>query len=319
MIQLGQFLGRWQNLVGLGLVIFFFLIAIFAPVLAPRSENQQSASLYIIPDLKSGLPVPPGEVARLGTVPLGVQRKQIDVYQTVIWGTRSALKFGVLAAFLSTLLGVVIGASSAFANGRIDNLILRIMDAFLAFPVIAAVILFVQTLNLLLERFLSTNLSNPDEVISIVYLFQKIDPVMLALILFSWMPAARMTHGMVLISKEQEYAIAARAIGARTGRIVFRHLLPNSISPAIVMATIQVGGMVLLQAALNFIGIDAGSEWGAVLAIGRRWIMGIQGNPLTYWWVFMPVTVVLILFGIGWSLLGDGINDWLNPRINRTL
>ncbi len=317
MNKLGNFLKRWQNLVGLVLILFFCFIAVAAPAIAPRPENLREASIYVIPDLKSGLPVAPGDVAHLGTVPLGIQRKQIDVYQTVIWGTRSALKFGVLAAFFSTLLGVLIGASSAFAGGRIDQLIMRITDAFLAFPVIAAVILFVQTLNLLWELSMITDLGNPEVGFSLSSLFQEIDPVLSALILFSWMPAARMTHGMVLVAKEQEYVQAARAVGAKTGRVILRHLIPNSISPAIVMAATQVGGLVLLQAALDFIGINAGSEWGAVLAIGRRWIMGTQGNPLTYWWVFLPITASLVLFGIGWSLIGDGINDWLNPRINR--
>jgi len=124
---------------------------------------------------------------------------------------------------------------------------------------------------------------------------------------------------MVLQLKEQEFIVAAKAVGVSKSRLIFRHLLPNSISPAIVLATTQVGGMVLLQAALDFIGIGAGSEWGAALAVGRRWIMGSQGNPLTYWWVFLPITIVLILFGIGWSLLGDGINERLNPRIYRSL
>jgi peptide/nickel transport system permease protein len=316
--NIGRFLSRWQNVVGLGIVLAFCSIALAAPTLAPRSPELRTSTLFLVPDLKAGLPVPPGEIARLGTVPLGIQRKQIDVYQTLIWGIRSALKFGVITAFLSTLIGVLIGATSAFLGGWIGAIILRITDAFLAFPMIAAVILFVQTLNLLWELSLTSNAGNPSASISLVSLFEFIDPVLLAMILFSWMPVARMTNGMVLMNKNQEFVYAAKAMGARTGRVIFRHLLPNSITPAIVLATNQVGGMVLLQAALNFIGIDAGSEWGAVLAIGRRWILGSQGNPLIYWWVFLPITTALILFGIGWSLMGDGLNEWLNPRIKRT-
>lgn len=311
-------LTRWHSLLGLGLVFAFCLVAALAPIAAPQPGGHVSGELYIIPGLKSGLPVPPGELAPLGTVPLGIRRMQVDVYQTVIWGTRSALKFGFLAAFFSTILGVLIGASSAFSRGWVDQLVMRITDAFLAFPVIAAVILFVQTLNLLWERSLLTNQGSNPNTLLLENLFQVIDPVLLALVLFSWMPAARMIHSMVLQLREQEYVIAARSIGAGTARVIFRHLLPNAISPAIVMATVQVGGMVLLQAALDFIGIDAGSEWGALLAVGRRWIMGSQGNPLTYWWVYFPVTLVLVLFGVGWSLLGDAVNEWLNPRIHRS-
>jgi peptide/nickel transport system permease protein len=145
-------------------------------------------------------------------------------------------------------------------------------------------------------------------------MLQQIDPVMLAFVLFLWMPYARLTHTMVLQIKGAEFLEAARALGAGTVRMLLRHLLPNAISPAIVLAARDIGLVVILQASLTFIGLIGGSEWGTLLSIGRRWIIGVGGNPFTYWWAFIPGTLVLILFGVGWNLLGDGLNNWLNPR-----
>jgi len=327
MRKLRRLLSHWQNLIGLGLVLFFVGVALAAPILAPLGEKWENTRFFVIPDMKEYLPMPPGERAVLGTVALSVQGRQLDVYTTLIWGTRSALVFGVTAAFLTALIGTLIGAISAFLSGggvgessaagqMASHVILRVTDAFLAFPVIAAVVLFVQMVNFIKENaylYASDGLTFSSTGINL--LFERVDPVLLALILFSWMPYARMTHGMVLRIKEKEFVQASQALGAGPARVIFRHLIPNSITPAVVMATAQVGGMVLLQAALDFIGINAGSEWGSLLAIGRRWMLGLQGNPLEYWWVFLPITAALVLFGIGWNLLGDGINDWLNPRL----
>jgi len=328
MRKLRRLLTHWQNLIGLGLVLFFVGVALAAPILAPRGDAWENTRFFVIPEMKEYLPVPPGERAILGTVALGVQGRQLDVYYTLIWGTRSALIFGAAAALMTALIGTVIGALSAFLSGgsagesnatgqMASHVILRVTDAFLAFPVIAAVVLFVQMVNFLKENaYLYAADGVTFSATGINLLFEWVDPVLLALILFSWMPYARMMHGMVLRIKEKEYVQASRALGAGSGRVIFRHLIPNSITPVVVMATAQVGGMVLLQAALDFIGIEAGSEWGALLAIGRRWMLGLQGNPLEYWWVFLPITLALVLFGIGWNLLGDGINDWLNPHWN---
>ena len=315
MKDLGSFLKRWQNLVGLGIVCFFVVAAAAAPLIAPMYPEWRPGSLFLIPDLKAGLPIPPSDVARLGTIAIGVQGRQIDVYTTLVWGTRSALRFGVVATLFTTLIGLLIGALSAFLGGWVNKILMRITDAFLAFPVIAGVILFVQMINLLWYMSYTPAGDGIGDQTLLQIIFESIDPVLLAMVLFSWMPTARMTQGMVMITKDKEFVQAAKALGAGSWRVIFKHLIPNSIAPAIVLATSQVGGMVLLQAALDFIGIDAGSEWGAVLAIGRRWMLGLQGNPLVYWWVFLPITAALVVFGIGWNLVGDAVNDWLNPRI----
>ena len=146
------------------------------------------------------------------------------------------------------------------------------------------------------------------------YFFSFVNPVWLALVLFSWMPTARLVNSLVMTVRNVDYVIAARATGVRWLRILVRHILPNTIAPIIVLTTANIGGMVLIQATLTFIGMGGESAWGGILAQGRHWIIGSGGNPLMYWWVFVPITLALVVFGIAWNLLGDGLNDWLNPR-----
>lgn len=314
-----KFLKHWQNLLGLGLVACFVFLAIAAPYLSPIERGKEYEGFLIVPTLKGGLPFSPRPEAPLGTVAIGVGSRQLDVFYTLVWGTRSALRFGLAAAFFTALIGILVGAISAFVGGWVKGLMMRTTDAFLAFPIIAGVVFFLQLLNL--SKAYSTTQGipmsiGPPPANPLVVFLEWIDPVLLALILFSWMPYARLTYTQVLNIRQAEFVQAARALGAGSGRIIFRHLIPNSIAPAIVLAASQVGGMVLLQATLTFIGIPAGSEWGELLAIGRRWIIGPLNNPLGYWWVFIPITAALVFFGIGWNLLGDGLNDWLNPRLN---
>ena len=314
-----RFLKHWQNLLGLGLVAFFVFLAVAAPYLAPIQDGEEYESYRLVRSLKGGLPFSPRPEAPLGTVALGVGGRQLDIFYTLVWGTRSALRFGLAAACFTAVIGVLVGAISGFVGGWVKGLMMRTTDAFLAFPIIAGVVFFLQLLNLSEAYAFNQGValsSGPTPVNPLVVLFGWIDPVLLALILFSWMPYARLTYAQVLNIRQAEFVQAARALGAGSGRIIFRHLIPNSIAPAIVLAASQVGGMVLLQATLTFIGIPAGSEWGEMLAIGRRWIIGPLNNPLGYWWVFFPLTATLVLFGISWNLLGDGLNDWLNPRLS---
>ncbi len=323
MSNLKRFFTRWQNWIALIIIGSFILIGIFAPVLAPPLEGESASIFREVDDLKGQIPFPPGESTILGTVPTGIRGSQLDVYYTLVWGTRSALRFGLLAALGTAILGVLLGAMSAYIGGWLDNLIMRITDAFLAFPVIVGVVVFQELLQIAnqAENFqvfyqIDPNILETPGKSMLQILFEQIDPVLMAIVLFSWMPYARLTHSMVYQVKKTEFIEAARALGSGHWRLLFRHLIPNSISPAIVLGARDIGGMVLLQATFTFIGLGGGSEWGQLLSIGRRWVIGIGGSLTLYWWVFAPITLALILFGIGWSLLGDGVNDWLNPHIN---
>ncbi|MBP1692720.1 MAG: putative Binding-protein-dependent transport system inner rane component [Chloroflexi bacterium] len=321
-----HFFSHWQNWIALILVGGFILLALTAPILAPVNEKSLNPGFKFAADPFGFLPHPPSALAVLGTVPTGAANRQIDIFYSLVWGTRSALQFGLTVALITTTFGVVVGAFSAYIGGLTNNVIMRITDAFLAFPIIVGVV-FLQQLYLLMVQagggmfYKGGGQANPTMIIepasnpsSIQLFLGKVDPVMLAIILLSWMISARITNTVVLQVKKADFVVASQALGASHPRIIFRHLIPNSISPAIILLARDIGGIVLLQAALTFIGIGGESLWGQTLVLGRRWIIGPGGNFLTYWWTYLPVTIAIVLFGVGWNLLGDGLNDWLNPR-----
>ena len=296
-----RFLAFPSNVVALVLVGLALAVAAAAPQLAPRSDP---APATVESARRSRAPQPPD-----GDHPLGMAPGNLDVYESLIWGTRDALRFGLAVTAVAATLGVGLGAASAYAGGAAGNLAMRVADAFLAFPAIASIWLFQFVM------FSSAAADRPAWVSLLLRL--DIRPVMLALILFSWMPYARLVYAGVLRVKGMEFVEAARALGVGHGRILLRHLLPNAIGPVVVLAARDIGAMVILDATFSFIGIGGDSIWGVLLAAGRDFIMGAGGNPLRYWWVFLPVTTGLILFGLGWNLLGDGLNRLLDPRAAR--
>lgn len=297
----------------------FVLIAVAAPILSP--QNPKNPGYFKIIGRPTDLvPHPPGEQTILGTLP-----GQYDVFHTLVWGTRNALQFGFLVALFSAFVGIFCGSIAAYAGGTVNGLMMRVVDAFLAFPIIAGVVFLQQMFAIAIQSLggvyafdsaysssFFMNLNGAETPIQI--LLKLIDPLMLSLIIFSWMPYARLVNSMVLGIKNMEFVQASRALGASPYRIVRRHLIPNSISPAIVLAARDISSVVILQATLTFIRIGGNSPWGELLARGRNFIIGPGGSLLNFWWVYIPATLTVILFGIAWNLLGDGINDALNPN-----
>jgi peptide/nickel transport system permease protein len=307
MRNLRRFFFNWQNLFALLIVGFFVGAALAAPVLAPPADDSSESSIFFkrIGRRTDRTPRPPGEEALLGTLP-----SQLDIFYTLVWGTRHALRFGLLVSLCTACLGVLVGAVSGYAGGTVNQLTLRITDGFLAIPVVIGVGIFRQLVFL----------AEPSVAISPVQRALSLlgsDYVMLGLVFFSWMPYARIINASVARLQNVDYVQAARSVGAGGLRIIFRHLLPNAIAPAIVLAARDVGAMVLLGAAFTFIGVGGEFPWGELAALGRDYVIGSYGDPLQTWWVYLPVTLALILFGVGWNLLGDGLNDLLNPRTER--
>ena len=303
MRELTRFFSRWQNLLGLVIVAAYLFLALAAPALSPSENPEQPSPFKVVGRATDRSPHPPSEGARLGTLP-----GQLDIYHTVVWGARSALRFGLVTALSTAVLGVLVGAVSGYVGGVVNSLMMRTTDAFLSFPVIAGVWLFQQ---ILLPPRLGGELTTWLQ--KTVYGL-NLNPVMVTFILFSWMPYARITNTQVVQLRRIEYVVAARSLGAGNGRIILRHLLPNALSPALVLVARDVGAMVMLESAFTFIGMGGSTEWGVLLVTGRDYVIGIGGDPLAYWWTFIPASVALALFGIGWNLLGDGLNVRLNPR-----
>jgi len=325
-----RFLGSFQSLLGVGLVIYMVGIAVMAPLISPPDDPEHPASYRIVEGYLDPAPIPPNEELPLGTVSyysrsLGqVTLLHYDIFHSLVWGTRSALRFGLITALTAASLGILIGAVGAYLGGIANMLSLRLTDMFLAFPVIAGVWLFriiMDYTGVTLVDFQNfAPVPIPETPFQRFVLSSGLNPVMLAFILFCWMPYARIINADVTKMRNAEFVIAARVVGATDLRIILRHLLPNTIAPAIVLLARDIGALVVLEAAFAFIGVSgtvqsaAMPEWSRILLLSRSWIIGLGGNPLVYWWTYLPVTLALILLGMGWNALGDGLNSLMNPR-----
>jgi peptide/nickel transport system permease protein len=322
MRRLRYFFSRWQNWLGILLFLLFMLMAVAAPLLSPMDSKDPGMFKKVghtRAERMDDTPHPPSDIAPLGTLPY-----QYSVFHTLVWGSRDALRFGLIVVLISGLFGVTWGASAGFAGGAVNTVMMRVADAFLAFPVIAGVVFLQQLTAIAVEaaggiyyfNFFGQgpridNIGNSPIQILLGY----ISPMMLSLILFLWMPYARMTNSIVISLKNTEFIHASRALGSSSIRTVFRHIIPNSIAPSIVLMARDVGGVIILQATLTFIQLGGDSPWGDMLSQGRNYIIN-AGGLLRYWWVYIPATAAVMLFAIAWNLLGDGLNDVLDPTAN---
>jgi peptide/nickel transport system permease protein len=313
-----RFLARWQNRMGLILVGLFVAVALGAPVLSPM-DPKEPGPFKRVGRVTDHVPHPPDETAPLGTLP-----GQVDVYHALVWGTREAVWFGLVVAVGAFITGIVIGAAAGYAGGALNSLLMRLTDAFLTFPVIAAVVFLQQMVATTIQSMGGIYWFNNEYLGRVVYFeftppgwvsfLMHVDPLMICLILFLWMPYARLVNALVLTLKRTEFIQAARSLGAGPGWVIRRHLIPNSLGPAVVLGARDVGHAVILQATFTFIGLGGTSSWGTLLSMGRNWIIGPGGDLLAAWWVYMPATLAVVLFGVTWNVLGDGMNEVFDPR-----
>jgi len=311
------FFTRWQNWIGIFLVVIYITTAIAAPYLSPEDPKNPGPFLQVGKRTQTD-PLPPSDEAILGMLPRGV-----DVYHSLIWGSRDALKFGLIVVISSSLFGIFYGAMAGIAGSRVSGLMLRIADAFLAFPPIAGFVLLQQLFATTVtamggwyfkSEFFGQVLDIRGPMTTIQFLFERVNFLMLSMIIFSWMPYARLVNSMVITVKQTDFVQAARALGASPFWIIRKHLIQNATGPAMVLAARDVGGVVLLQATLTFINLGGDSVWGEMLAQGRNWVIGPGGSLLGHWWVFLPATLAIMLFGIAWNIIGDGLGDLFHLR-----
>jgi peptide/nickel transport system permease protein len=276
------------SIAGFAIIISFIVVATLAPLLAPPLPNTRDP--YLIPH--EGFtpdPMPP----RAGH-PLGMTGNQYDLYYGIVWGTRTAFRVAVVVVAISITVGLLMGSVSGFYGGRWDEVVMRITDVFLAFP------------NLVLA------------VVITAVLGKGLDKVMLAIAIVGWPTYARLLRGDILSVRQRDFVEAARAAGAGDLRIIFRHVIPNSIYPFLVVAAFDMGVIVLIAAALSFLGLGAEvgyADWGQLINMSRSWILGVPGNPFIYWYTVIFPGTVIFLFVLGWNLLGDAFRDILDPRL----
>jgi peptide/nickel transport system permease protein len=306
-------------LIGIVLLSFYALVAIFAPQIAPTPENARDE--YMIPFKGfSPVPEPPSEEHILGTT-----EGQYDIFYGVVWGTRTAFRIGVVITLMTTIIGLVIGSISGFYGGWIDEVLMRITEIFQAFPFLLTAITLTSVLQAVYGRTDGGIMIYSAKLLAL-FTFghpwsEKINPIqlsvltaMIAIIVFGWMTIARVTRGNILVVKTYDYALAARTIGATNLRILFKHLLPNAIFPVLVIASMNIGSYVLTFAALSFLGLGAQrgyADWGQMISFARNWIPDLA----EHWHIVFYPGMAILFFVLAWNLVGDALRDILDPRL----
>jgi peptide/nickel transport system permease protein len=278
------------SLAGIIILLIFTFIAIFAPLIAPTPAGQ--ADPYKIPrDGYFATPQPPDEEHIFGTT-----EGQYDIFYGVIWGTRSAFHVGLVVIGIVLVVGIILGSLAGYFGGVIDEIIMRITDIFLAFPTLILAMALVAAIG------------------------PSLRSVIIALTVVSWPSYARLIRGDILQVREEDYIEASRGIGASNSRVILRHALPNAIYPTLVMASLDIGAVVLGAAALSFLGLGAPegyADWGQLTSFARNWVVGPSGDPLKYWYAVTIPGLFILFFVLGWNLLGDAFRDILDPRLAR--
>ncbi|WP_407569360.1 ABC transporter permease [Deinococcus altitudinis] len=293
---------------GLFITLLFFLTAVFAPLIAKpagnclRDLNMTSANqvynplgapfwkaIFVPPascyqtqrDSFSPIPVPPNPGAYFGT------SNGYDIFYGLVWGTRTMLKLGLVIVGITLITGMIIGSISGYYGGWLDNIIQRFIDILFSFPGII--------LN----------------VVLITILGRSIGTIILAFTVTGWAGYARLIRGEVLRTRKLEYVDGARSLGANDLRMISKHVIPNSITPLLTTAILDLGTIPLSIAALSFLGIglpDGYTDWGQIMNYARSWLDG------PYWYVTVFPAAFIILFSLGWNLFGDAVRDAFDPR-----
>ena len=259
-------------MVGAAIVVIWILLALFAPLIAPYDPIEQQ--------VRQRLQAP--SAAHL----LGLDELGRDVFSRVLYGGRVSLPVAAVVVLAATVFGTVFGGLAGFAGKWLDEVLMRIVDMVLAFP------------SLILAMAIAAALG------------PSIQNSMLALLVVWWPQYARVSRGQVLGLKSRDFVTAARALGMSEWRILMRHVLPNSLGPAVVLSTMDIGNAIIITAALSFLGLGAvppTPEWGAMVAEGRELI--------TQWWISTFPGIAIFLVAMACNFLGDGLRDAIDPRL----
>ena len=281
----------------LGLIIaaLLYVAALFAPWLAPYGYDEQNLDV---------VEQPPSWAYLLGTDEVGR-----DLLSRIIWGTRSAAFVSITVTLVNLALGVPLGTLAGYFHGWVDTLIMRLADILFAFPGLLFVFFIAATIKpSILAWVKAIGLIDLARSGYVDYLV-----VIVALGLVGWPGLARLVRGQILSLKEQEFIVGARAIGASTWRIMFRHLLPNALPPLIVSISMGIGGIIVSEATLSLLGIGLqppNPSWGAMIYSNYR-----------YWRTRLHLVIVpgLVLAAVvfAFNFLGDGLNEALNPHLEQ--
>ena len=264
-------------LFGLAILVLLTFVSIAAPLLTEHGPYAVDLSAYR---------KPPG-----GSHPLGTDSAGRDVLARLLYAGRVSLSVGVVAVSIYVAIGIVLGGLAGFFGGVVDTTVMRLADMVLSFPAIIVIITLVSILG--------PNLMN----------------VMLVIGLLGWPPISRLVRAEFLTLRERDFVVASRSVGAGSGRIIFRHVLPNAMTPVIVNATFGMAQAILLEAGLSFLGLGVQpptASWGNMLNEAQS-ITILEGMP----WLWIPPGVMIALAVLSINFVGDGLRDALDPRARR--
>jgi len=259
-------------LVGLIILVPMFFCAVLAPLISPHNPVE--------PDLKNIL------IGPTWSHPFGTDTLGRDVFSRVIYGSRISLLVGFVSVGIATLIGIMIGAVSGYTGGILDELIMRFVDLMMCFPTFFLILAVIALLE------------------------PSIWNIMIVIGLTNWMGIARLVRAEILSIKNKEYVLAAKAMGLPKRRIIFGHVLPNALSPVYVVATLGIGGAILTESALSFLGIGVQPptpSWGNILTQAKD-------NIEVAWWLSLYPGLAIFLTVMGYNLLGEGLRDIFDPR-----
>lgn len=271
-LLLKRVLSNKLALSGLVFILIIITIAIFAPSISPHDPYKINVYKVLEPPSKEHL---------FGTDELGR-----DVLSRILYGARVSLKVGFIAMGIAILTGTLLGAIAGYYGGIIDSIIMRIVDVMLSFPTLFLILAVVAVLE------------------------PSIYIIMVVIGLTGWMDVARLVRAEVLSLKEREFVLAARAMGASSARIIFKHILPNAVYPVIVAATFSVGGAILIESGLSFLGLGIQPpepSWGGILSVGKDYIT-------VAWWMSLFPGIAIFLTVLSFNLLGEALRDALDPK-----
>jgi peptide/nickel transport system permease protein len=271
---IARFLKHKLAVLGLVVLLLLGLLAILAPLIAPYTFDGQDASII-------GQPQPPSAAHPMGTDQLGR-----DAFTRVLYGARISLMVGLFSALLATGLGTLIGALSGYYRGWTDTVLMRFTDVVLCIPLLPLIILL-------------SGILRPSVTLLIVIVGS-----------LSWMGTARLVRSQFLSLREREFVEASRALGGGDNRVMFRHILPNALGPIIVSTTLSVGGTIMLESALSFLGLGVQPPtptWGNLLNYASQWLTAAP------WLAVFPGLMILITV-LAVNFLGDGLRDAFDPR-----
>jgi ABC-type dipeptide/oligopeptide/nickel transport system permease subunit len=280
-LALRRFRRNKSALIGSAIVVFFIAVGILGPYIAPY-PTRSYLSLY------TGDAGSPPSFKH----PFGVEDSGIDVFSETIHGTRNDLYVGLAATLVAMVIGIAVGAVAGYFKGFVSDILLGVTQVFFVIPVLLLILLFARVFSVLVFKGLGLTL------------------IVLILSFFGWSPIAFIVRGETLRLKEMEFIQAARSLGAGSFRLLFRHIVPNILSPVIVIATLDIAGFILTEVVVSFLGFGDPntSTWGLLLNEGFSFVR-------TTWWVSLFPGLAVVLCVLGFNLMGDGLSDALNPRL----